>query len=588
MRERLSVAFALILCMFMIATSLPSVLSAGITPGTHTFIEEGAEEATFEEWDARWERYDANNDPISGQDWWCRQMHEVHSGMRSIYCARNGINSHYLNSTGHQPWNVNLTSLPESVSQTNYVLRYDTNQDSIIRKPVTGAKYYNTVTMTFWFYSDTGRSDAKQPDTNEPVGYDFLNAIYYTGTGDGKVKHVLWTDTYEQATAKTWTQISVTVPNDVTMVGFEFVSGTIAPEGGDASDAFSAQGITVVNGGMKEGVFLDDISVVGTGPAPDVPLVTSVDSLPVYENNRSFPVNIVDNDPQVGLKYAYLYYRMAGQVNWTKYTTPENYGGTFSVFPIMFVAPQDGTYQFFSVGVDGKDVVEERRNAADESTVVDTTAPVSVISINGDGKDGNYSGAVSFNITSSDAASGVDRISYRVDGGAWMDYAASVGLATSGKHVIEYFATDLAGNTELTKSYELSIENGSAGIVFQDGSNKFSDGNVTIGFTVASSSDIAKLEYSLDGGEPVVVSATTTSLSFTGLGDGDHRLVVKATDTNGTTIRGEYDFTVGKSGSSVGGFIGDILGQPLVLAGIAIVAIVTIGGMVWLVRRKKN
>ncbi len=592
MQRRVGAAVVLLLGMMLILTTLPTVMSADPVPDSYVFIEEGAEEATYEEWDARWPRFDANDDPTSGQDYWCRQMHEVHSGQRSIYCARNGINSHYLNNSGgsprHQPWNVNLTSLPESVSQTNYVLRYDTNQDAIMHKSLTGAKFYHKITMTFWFHSDTGRSDAKQPGTGEDVGYDFLNAIYYTGSGANAVKHVLWTDTYEQATARTWIQQSVEVPNNATMVGFEFVSGTVAPEGGDAADAFSSERITISNGGMKEGVFLDDITVVGTEPAPDIPLVTSVESLPAYESDRSFPVNIVDNGPRAGLKYAYLYYRMAGEEGWTRYTTADNPGGTFSILPITFTAPQDGEFEFFSVGVDQNDVVESSRNSADASTTVDSTAPTSTATVVGDKAGESYSGAVSVVIAGSDAVSGIDRISYRLDGGPWTEYRTGIGLAANGAHAIEYYAADKAGNIEDEKTIELSIVNGAYGIVFTDEGKSFPSGDVTLNFTVVAGSEISRLEYSLDGGAFVDINAAAGSLSLTGLSLGSHDVVVRATDSSGGVIEDRMGFTVGDGSSDVGGTIADILGNPLVMIGLAAAAVVAIIGLAWRARGRKG
>jgi hypothetical protein len=581
-------AVVLLMGMMLILTTLPTVMAVDPVPEMHVFFEEGAEEETYEEWDARWPRSDINT--ASGQDYWCRQMHEVHSGQRSIYCARNGINSHYLNNSGgdprYQPWNVNITSLPASVPQTNYVLRYDTDMDAIMHKPITGARGYNNITMTFWFWSDTGRSDAKQPDTGEEVGYDFLNAIYYTGTGNNRVKHVIWTNTYEQATARTWIEVSVKVPNNTTEVGFEFVSGTIAPEGGDDDNAFAAERISVINGGMKEGVFLDDIRVVGTDPAPEMPLETSVDTLPAYESNRSFPVNIVDNGPRVGLKYAYLYYRVAGEEEWTKYTTADNPGGTFSLMPIIFTAPQDGVFEFFSVGVDQNDVVEAARNSADVSTTVDTASPTSSATIVGERSGDSYSGAVSVIINGSDATSGVDRILYRLDSGPWTEYEGDIGLATDGAHTIEHYAIDKAGNSESPKTVELTIVNGAYGIVFLDEGKSFPSGNVTLNFTLVMGSEVSRLEYSLDGGPFVEIEATASSLTLTGLGPGSHALVLRATDSQGGVVEDRMSFNVG-SGPDTGGTIGDILGNPLVIVGLAAVALAAIIGLAWRARRWK-
>ncbi|MDW5562854.1 MAG: Ig-like domain-containing protein [Methanomassiliicoccus sp.] len=590
MREQVGIFLALALCLLMIMTVLPTARSDDVTPASQTFITEDAEEATYDEWDAHWERWDANDDNVSGQDWWCRQMHEVHSGQRAVFCARNGINSHYLDSTGHQPWNVNLTSLPESASQSSYVLRYDTNQDAIMRRPITGAQYYRTITVTFWFYSDTGASDAKQPGTNASVGYDFLNVIYYTGMGEEKVKRVAWTDSESQATSRTWTQVSIAIPNNATMVGFEFVSGTVPPAGGDASDTFSTSDIRTVpsgSAGMREGVFLDDISVVGTDPAPDFPLVTSVDNLPAYETGLSFPVSIVDNGPKVGMRYANLYYRPAGEVDWTKYTTSDNPAGEFSSGSTVFVAPEDGKYEFLSVGVDQNGTVEAMRTGADESTIVDTTAPVSNITVNGMVVDGHHTGAASFTISSQDRTSGVDAVTYRVDGGGWEPYSTSVGLATSGNHVVDYYATDKAGNIEGTRSESILIVDGSSGIVFDSKDDAFPDGNVTVHFTVVSLTSITKLEYALDGGSFTEASTSSTSFSFTGLSDGEHSLSVRAVDMNGSTLQGKLEFTVGETTANRGGTVGS-LDQSMILIGLGVAAAVALVGVTWHLRKRKD
>lgn len=314
--------------MCLTITVLP--MGASASGASETFISETAEEATYALWDAQWERYDANKANLStDSDYWCRTMHEVHGGTHAVYCAKIGYNSHYTKG-GAQCLDTNITASSSS-DQSNWVMRYDTEQDSIMRKTLDpNVRYYGTLTMTFWFYSDTGQSDARQPSNNTLVGYDFLNAIYYTGsTAAGNLtKHVLWTDTYQQATAKSWIQVSLNLPKDATMVGFEFVSGTVAPVGGDEIDAFASEGITIINGGMKEGVFLDDITVVGSDPLPTLPLASEVSDLPTY-SGRSFPVSYTDNDPQVGLKWITLWYRVDETGSWTKYTTSLRPDGKF-------------------------------------------------------------------------------------------------------------------------------------------------------------------------------------------------------------------------------------------------------------------
>ncbi|MBI0584724.1 MAG: hypothetical protein ISF22_10950 [Methanomassiliicoccus sp.] len=589
MRGKLGIALSLMLCASMVLTVLPTGTHAA-PASSGVLLDEGAEQSTYEEWNVRWERWDDNNDATSGQDWWCRQMHEVHSGQRSIYCARNGENSHYLNATGHHPWNVNITSENDSVPQTNYILRYDTNQDSIMHRPITGAQYYDTVTLTFWFYSDTGASDARQPDSGELVGYDFLNALYYTGSGESRVKHVLWTISEEQATSKAWTQVTLNVPNTATMIGFEFVSGTTPPTGGDAPNALSSYGIRTYplanSTGMKEGVFLDDISVVGTDPRV-VPLITAVDPLPTYQANASFPVRFSDSGPQTPMKWVDLYYRTNGTGAWIKYTTPSKPDGKFTSSPITFVAPQDGKYEFFTLGVDQNDVSEPRRDAPDTNTTVDTVAPSTELTVTGEGQANNYTGAVSLSLRSADTTSGVDRIMYRLHGEDWTTYTGSIGIATNGTNTIEYYSVDRAGNGEDTKSYTFTVAGANEAIVFQENDGTYADGNITIEFAVATGYDVDKLEYSLDGEAFVEIASNATSVSFTGLSNGAHSLIIRAGTSIGSVIQGETNFTVGEA-PSTGGILGDIIDNPAMLIGLIAVAVAAVGGAAWFVLRKRR
>jgi hypothetical protein len=461
-KKAVSASIVMLLVASLFLTFLPSGVIAASSPPAHVFISEGAEEATYAEWNAQWERFDANS--LADSDWWCRSTHETHASAHAIYCARNGYNSHYLNETGAQPWDTNITGLASTSPVSNFVYRYDTGQDSIMRKAIVGAQYYGNVTMSFEFWSQTGVSDAAQPGSNTPVGYDFLNAIYYTGSGSNLVKHVLWTDSYEQATSEKWIQVNISVPNTATMVGFEFVSGTKAPTGGDAANAFS--GIRVVNGGMLEGVYLDTISVTGTDPVPNIPLVTSVDALAPVQNNHYFTVSFTHNDPfvnavPVNFSYVNLYYRLGDSGPWTKYTSASHPDGAFGATnnPISFLAAEDGLYEFFTQGFDDKGVAEPMRNASDAATTTDTLAPLTTINIGGTRlASGDYSSSISFSLASQDAGSGVNTTYYKIDGSSWVRYeGSSVSITSAGTHEIQYYSTDLAGNTEVNRTNGVKI-----------------------------------------------------------------------------------------------------------------------------------
>ncbi len=493
----------MLLAASLVLTVLPMASLAADPPATHVFISEGAEESTYDQWDAQWERYDANNN--SDSDYWCRTTHNVHGGDRAIYCARVGYNSHYMmpvkmgdgSTANTQPWNVNITGLPANATPSSFVYRYDTGQDSIMRKNLVGASYYGQLTMTFWFWSQTGASDAVQPGSNLSVGYDFLNAVYYTGSGDGLVKHVLWTDSYAQATARSWTSVTISVPRNATMVAFEFVSGTKAPAGGDGLDRWSADRVKVVNDGMLEGVYLDDITLSGTDPLPVIPLATAVEALGPLQNDHYFPVSYSINEPTAPMAYTYLFYRQSDSGPWTQYTSASNPDGRFYDGPIMFLAPSDGHYEFFTQGFDQTGTSEDLRNTPDTTTTVDTLAPITSLAVNGAIlSSGDYSAPISFTLDPIDEGSGVNATSYRIDNGPWTRYNGSaVVLSSVGSHVVQYYSTDLAGSAEAVETKELRISSSGAvagtGLFGPIGNNEFlligiaAMGVVAVGIVVA-------------------------------------------------------------------------------------------------------
>src|SRR5690606_4918578 len=88
------------------------------------------------------------------------------------------------------------------------------------------------------------------------------------------------------------------------------------------------------------------------------------------------------------------------------------------------------------------------------------------------------------------------------------------------------------------------------GVVFQNSGEHSNDGNITIRFTVTSTAPIIELEYSLDGGDYVSIDANTTSVSLSGLEDGEHALTVRARDSSGNVLINEAEFTVGMTSNT--------------------------------------
>lgn len=89
----------------------------------------------------------------------------------------------------------------------------------------------------------------------------------------------------------------------------------------------------------------------------------------------------------------------------------------------------------------------------------DNTDPTSSASVSGTGgRDDWYVSDASVSLAATDATAGMGVISVRVDGGAWSAYGAPVVLA-EGDHLVEYYATDRAGNAEDTiKSLRVLVD----------------------------------------------------------------------------------------------------------------------------------
>ncbi len=131
----------------------------------------------------------------------------------------------------------------------------------------------------------------------------------------------------------------------------------------------------------------------------------------------------------------------------------------------------DGSYYIGWI-IDVNDEVDEGHednNQAHLSTqlLVDGTAPTSLISFTPTAGPYTVAKSTEFTITSDDGSgSGIFNISYRVDGGTWIEYTGIFTLSSyaSGNHTIEYYATDILGNTESIESVGIFIQPSSGGI----------------------------------------------------------------------------------------------------------------------------
>ncbi|WP_327660404.1 MULTISPECIES: OmpL47-type beta-barrel domain-containing protein [unclassified Streptomyces] len=88
----------------------------------------------------------------------------------------------------------------------------------------------------------------------------------------------------------------------------------------------------------------------------------------------------------------------------------------------------------------------------------DTTAPETSAKAEGQtNADGAFVGSASVSVTATDAGSGVDKVEYALDGGAYTPYTAPVVVDQVGAHTVKYKATDKAGNAAAEKSLDFTV-----------------------------------------------------------------------------------------------------------------------------------
>src|SRR5712691_1500177 len=189
----------------------------------------------------------------------------------------------------------------------------------------------------------------------------------------------------------------------------------------------------------------------------------------------------------------------------------------------------EGRHALAYYAVDVAGLVEAAHSA---SILIDTTPPTTTAVLSGTvGANGWYISNVTVSLNATDASSGVASIFYQVDNGRWETYSGSFSLA-DGRHVVEYYATDQAGNAEPATSRKISIDTmppqstiTATGTLGEDG---WYISNVTISLAATdATSGVASITYRVDNG-----SWQIYGIPFS-LTDGPHTLQYFATDIAG-------------------------------------------------------
>ncbi|MEH1123135.1 family 43 glycosylhydrolase [Micromonospora sp. CPCC 206061] len=83
------------------------------------------------------------------------------------------------------------------------------------------------------------------------------------------------------------------------------------------------------------------------------------------------------------------------------------------------------------------------------AVMIDATAPASTAAV---------SAARAVTVTASDASSGVARVEYTIDTGAWTTYSGAIAAPDTNKHTVSFRALDVAGNLETAKTVTIPAD----------------------------------------------------------------------------------------------------------------------------------
>ncbi|MFI6294660.1 ThuA domain-containing protein [Nonomuraea sp. NPDC050790] len=220
-------------------------------------------------------------------------------------------------------------------------------------------------------------------------------------------------------------------------------------------------------------------------------------------------------------------YRLDGG-EWTSYLGP---------FPVS----GDGERKLEYRSRDGAGNVEEAKAL---TVRIDATAPQTRASFAPPTDSGWHGAAVPVVLTATDGHSGVDRVEYALDGGAWKPYTEPVVVGGEGAHELLYRAVDKAGTKEQDKAATLKIDETRPTLLVSgvaDGETYGDAQDLRISWEAVDSSSGVKTESgAIDGAtllDDAVLPLFTLSLAR-------HTVVVTARDGAGNTTTSTIGFTV--------------------------------------------
>jgi hypothetical protein len=146
-------------------------------------------------------------------------------------------------------------------------------------------------------------------------------------------------------------------------------------------------------------------------------------------------------------------------------------------------------------------------------------------------------------------------------------------VGVDGRHVLEYYATDQAGNAESVRSTSFQIDMTGPTVAFEASDGKvFSSGNLIVRFQASDpASGVGVADYSVDGSGFTALADNDRQITAAGLGDGPHSIVLRVWDNAGNPTEVALNLSVDHTAASID--LGATIG-PLVVTGLTVVGLI--------------
>ena len=397
--------------------------------------------------------YVGDENSASGVDYWSSSTLNYWTGTHALWCAENGTGAN---------------GLPNHLNQY-----YDENMDAYSYVALPNLDGINDAKLSFVYWAKTGSVSL--------ADYSYVRVF------NGSSWSTVWTQPSVDSSG--WALAELTLPEGSQKLAFCFHSdGTVGL-------------------GPYAGVYIDDVLLtISDSQAPS----SSISSLSTFTKTQGVDLTCQATDAGgSGLAFVQLFYRKGISGGYTMYTTDANPSGQWAsgtnYIDLEYLGLGEGLYQFYSIAVDRAGNVEPTTTTPDASTTFDLAAPTTTASNDGVDAPGWNVGTITVTLAANDPISGVSFTSYRIDEGSWNPYSVPFLVSTQGSHIVQYYSTDNAGNTEITRSMMFNIDIQapvSTGVVSgENGNGVWFVGSVNVNITSTDQgSGVQKVIYCLDGG----------------------------------------------------------------------------------------